>query len=164
MMAGEGLHPSSKGARVLFAGDRRTVIDGPFAETKELIAGFWIWKVKTLEEAIEWAKKLPQPRTATKAEIELRPIFELEDFGRGAHPRAARAGRAPARPDRRIPPARLLERPRAGPSRPGTRLGDSMKGARKPEKSWDQMVRPSSISLSLWRERARLLRSRSVAR
>lgn len=80
MMAGEGLHPSSKGARILFDGDRRTVVDGPFAETKELIAGFWIWKVASLEEAIEWAKKCPNPSGA-EGQIELRPIFELEEFG-----------------------------------------------------------------------------------
>lgn len=81
MMAGEGLHPSSKGVRVLFSGDRRTVVDGPFAETKELIAGFWIWKVKTLEEAIEWAKKCPGDPNGGEGQLELRPIFELEDFG-----------------------------------------------------------------------------------
>ena len=80
MLAGEGLHPSSKGARVKFSGARRTVIDGPFAETKELIAGFWIWKVKSLEEAIEWVKRSPNP-TGVESEIEIRQIFEAEDFG-----------------------------------------------------------------------------------
>ena len=80
MLAGEGLQPSSKGARVRFSGDKRTVIDGPFAETKELIAGFWIWKVKSKEEAIEWVKRCPNPHAAG-GEIEIRQIFEAEDFG-----------------------------------------------------------------------------------
>ncbi len=80
MLAGEGLHPSSKGARVKFSGDKRTVIDGPFAETKELIAGFWIWQVKSKEEAIEWVKRCPNP-TGVESEIEIRQIFEAEDFG-----------------------------------------------------------------------------------
>ena len=81
MLAGEGLHPSSKGARVRFAGDKRTVIDGPFAETKELIAGFWMWKVKSKEEAIEWVKRCPNPMPGTESEIEIRQVFEAEDFG-----------------------------------------------------------------------------------
>jgi hypothetical protein len=80
MLAGEGLHPSSRGVRVKFSGDKRTVIDGPFAETKELIAGFWIWKVKSKEEAIEWVKRCPNPH-AEGGEIEIRQIFEAEDFG-----------------------------------------------------------------------------------
>ncbi len=80
MQAGEGLHPSSKGARVKFSGDKRTVVDGPFAETKELIAGFWIWQVKSKEEAIEWVKRCPNP-TGAESEIEIRQIFEAEDFG-----------------------------------------------------------------------------------
>jgi hypothetical protein len=80
MLAGEGLHPSSKGARVRFSGDQRTVIDGPFVETKELIAGFWLWKVKSKEEAIAWAKRCPNP-TGNESEIELRQVFEAEDFG-----------------------------------------------------------------------------------
>ncbi len=80
MVAGEGLHPSSKGARVRFSGDQRTVIDGPFAETKELIAGFWIFNVKSREEAIEWVKKCPNPMPGD-SEIEIRQIFEAEDFG-----------------------------------------------------------------------------------
>ncbi len=80
MLAGEGLHPSSKGKRVRFSGDKRTVIDGPFAETKELIAGFWLWQVKSMDEAIEWAKRCPNP-TGEGAEIEIRPVFEAEDFG-----------------------------------------------------------------------------------
>ncbi|KJZ50729.1 MULTISPECIES: YciI family protein [Pseudomonas] len=81
MLAGEGLHPSSKGARVKFSGDRHTVIDGPFIETKELIAGFWLWKVKSKEEAIEWVKRCPNPMPGTEAEIEIRQVFEAEDFG-----------------------------------------------------------------------------------
>jgi hypothetical protein len=80
MLAGEGLHPTSKGARVRFSGTRRTVIDGPFAETKELVAGYWIWKVKSKEEAIEWVKRCPNPMP-TDSEIEIRQIFEAEDFG-----------------------------------------------------------------------------------
>ena len=80
MLAGEGLHPSSKGARVRFSGANRTVIDGPFAETKELIAGFWLWNVKSKEEAIEWLKRCPNP-TGEEAEIEIRQVFEAEDFG-----------------------------------------------------------------------------------
>ena len=80
MLAGEGLHPSSKGKRVRFSGSKRTVIDGPFAETKELIAGFWLWQVKSMEEAIEWIKRCPNP-TGAESVIELRPVFEMEDFG-----------------------------------------------------------------------------------
>jgi hypothetical protein len=80
MLAGEGLHPSSKGARVKFSGTKRTVIDGPFAETKELIAGFWLWQVKSKEEAIEWVKRCPNPLPG-ESEIEIRQIFEAEDFG-----------------------------------------------------------------------------------
>jgi len=90
MQAMDGLHPSSKGKRVRFAGGKTTVIDGPFAETKELIAGFWLWKVKSMEEAIAWVKRCPNPNTGTPeerakfgaaTEIEIRPIFEAEDFG-----------------------------------------------------------------------------------
>lgn len=80
MLAGEGLHPSSKGARVRFSGTQRSVIDGPFAETKELIAGFWLWQVKSLEEAIEWVKRCPNPMPGD-SEIEIRQVFEAEDFG-----------------------------------------------------------------------------------
>ena len=80
MLAGEGLQPSSKGARVKFSGDRRTVIDGPFAETKELIAGFWLWQVKSKEEAIEWVKRCPNPLNG-ESEIEIRQVFETSDFG-----------------------------------------------------------------------------------
>ena len=80
MLAGEGLHPSSKGARVRFSGKKRTVIDGPFAETKELIAGFWLWQVKSKEEAIEWVKRCPNPMPGD-SEIEIRQVYEAEDFG-----------------------------------------------------------------------------------
>ena len=80
MLAGDGLQPSSKGARVRFSGSKRTVVDGPFAETKELVAGFWIWKVKSKEEAIEWVKRCPNPMPGD-SEIEIRQLFEAEDFG-----------------------------------------------------------------------------------
>ena len=80
MLAGEGLHASNNGKRVTFSGNKRTVVDGPFAETKELIAGFWLWQVKSLEEAIEWVKRCPNP-TGEDAEIEIRQVFECEDFG-----------------------------------------------------------------------------------
>ena len=86
MLAGEGLHPSSKGARVRFSGSKRTVIDGPFAETKELVAGFWLWQVKSKEEAIEWVKRIPNPMPGTETEIEIRQVFEVEDFGAAATP------------------------------------------------------------------------------
>jgi hypothetical protein len=80
MLAGEGLHPTSKGARVRFSGGRRTVIDGPFAETKELIAGYWLWRCKSKEEAIEWVKRCPNPYNED-GEVEIRQVFEAEDFG-----------------------------------------------------------------------------------
>jgi len=80
MLAGEGLHPSSKAKRVHFSGAKRTVTDGPFAETKELIAGYWIWKVNSMEEAVEWVKKCPNPMNG-ESDIDIRPIFEAEDFG-----------------------------------------------------------------------------------
>jgi hypothetical protein len=80
MLAAEGLHPSSKGVRVHFSGDQATVIDGPFAETKELIAGFWMWKVKSLAEAVEWVKRCPKPQGATEGVIEIRPVFDAPDF------------------------------------------------------------------------------------
>ena len=79
MLAGEGLHPSSKGARVRFAGDRRTVVDGPFAETKELLAGFWLWQVRSKEEAIAWVKRMPNPMLED-SEVEIRQVFSTEDF------------------------------------------------------------------------------------
>jgi hypothetical protein len=81
MLAGDGLQPSSKGARVRFSGDKRTVIDGPFAETKELVAGFWMWKCNSLAEAIEWVKKCPHPHPGNECEIEIRQVFEMADFG-----------------------------------------------------------------------------------
>lgn len=80
MLAGEGLHPSSKGKRVRFSGRERTVIDGPFAETKELIAGYWLWEVKSMEEALEWVKRCPNPMESD-SDIEIRPLFEASDFG-----------------------------------------------------------------------------------
>ncbi len=80
MLAGEGLHPTSKGARVRFSGGKRTVIDGPFTETKELIAGYWLWQVKSMDEAVEWVKRCPNPMMSD-SEIEIRPLFEMEDFG-----------------------------------------------------------------------------------
>ena len=81
LLSGEGLQPSSKGARVRFTGDRRIVIDGPFTGTRELIAGFWLWQVNSKEEAIEWVKRCPNPMPGTEAEIEIRQVFEAEDFG-----------------------------------------------------------------------------------
>jgi hypothetical protein len=86
MLAGEGLHPSSKGARVKFSGSKRIVTDGPFAETKELVAGFWLWQVKSKEEAIEWVKRIPNPMPGTETEVEIRQVFEIEDFGAAATP------------------------------------------------------------------------------
>ena len=80
MLAGEGLHPSSRGKRVRFSGKQRTVIDGPFAETKELVAGFWLWQAASMEEAVEWVKRCPNPMEG-ESEIEIRPVFEAEDFG-----------------------------------------------------------------------------------
>jgi hypothetical protein len=80
MLDGDGLHPSSKGARVAFSGKERKVIDGPFAETKELLAGYWVWQVKSLDEAIEWVKRIPNP-TGEESMVEIRPVFEAEDFG-----------------------------------------------------------------------------------
>ncbi|HTK32003.1 MAG TPA: YciI family protein [Candidatus Saccharimonadaceae bacterium] len=85
MLAGEGLHPSSKGARVRFSGAKRSVIDGPFAETKELVAGYWLWQVRSLDEAIEWVKRCPNPM-AGESEIEIRPVFEAADFGEAFTP------------------------------------------------------------------------------
>jgi hypothetical protein len=81
MLAGDGLHPSSKGVRVAFSGGERKVIDGPFAETKELLAGYWLWQVKSMDEAVEWVKRVPHPHEGVDAEIELRPVFEPDDFG-----------------------------------------------------------------------------------
>lgn len=81
MLAGEGLHPSSKGKRVRFSDGKKTVVDGPFSETKELIAGFWLWQVKSMEEALEWVRRCPDPMPGEESEIEIRPVFEAEDFG-----------------------------------------------------------------------------------
>lgn len=89
MLAGEGLHPSSKGKRVKFSGGQRVVTDGPFAETKELIAGFWLWNVKSMEEAVEWVKRIPSdPADPSSGEIEIRPVFETADFGDELTPEA----------------------------------------------------------------------------
>ena len=85
MLAGEGLHPTSKGKRIRFEGTKRTVIDGPFAETKELIAGFWLWQCKSMEEAVEWVKRCPNPHV-TDGEVEIRQVFEAEDFGAALSP------------------------------------------------------------------------------
>jgi hypothetical protein len=80
MLAGEGLHPSSKGKRVKLAGSKRTVVDGPFTETKELVAGFWLWQVKSMDEALEWVKRVPDPMPGEESEIEIRRVFDAEDF------------------------------------------------------------------------------------
>jgi hypothetical protein len=82
MLAGEGLHPSSKGKRIVFSGGRKSVIDGPFAETKELIAGFWLWQVRSMEEALEWVRRCPDPMPGEESVIEIRPVFEADDFGK----------------------------------------------------------------------------------
>jgi hypothetical protein len=87
MLAGDGLKPSSKGKRVRFSGDKRTVIDGPFAETKELISGFWIWQVRNMDEAVEWLKRCPNPHCAD-SDVDIRPMFEAEDFGENLTPEA----------------------------------------------------------------------------
>ena len=86
MLDGDGLQPSSKGKRIKFSGGKRTVIDGPFAETKELIAGFWIWQVRSMEEAVEWARRCPDPMPGEDSELEIRPFYELEDFGKELTP------------------------------------------------------------------------------
>jgi hypothetical protein len=82
MLAGEGLHPSSKGKRLVFSGGKKTVLDGPFAETKELIAGFWLWQVKNIDEALEWARRCPDPMPGEEGLLEIRPVFEAADFGK----------------------------------------------------------------------------------
>ncbi len=92
MLAAEGLHPSSKGKRVRFSGDRRTVVDGPFTEAKELVAGFWIWRVASMDEAVEWVKRCPNP-TGGESEIEIRPIGETEEFGAELTPEARAKGK-----------------------------------------------------------------------
>jgi len=81
MLAGEGLHPSAKGKRIVFSGGKRTVVDGPFAETKELIAGYWLWQVGSMDEAVEWARRCPDPMPGEEAQLEIRPVFAAEDFG-----------------------------------------------------------------------------------
>lgn len=86
MLAGDGLHPSSKGKRVRFSGGKKTVIDGPFTETKELVAGYWIWQVRSMDEALEWVRRCPDPMPGEESEIEIRPLFEAEDFGAGLTP------------------------------------------------------------------------------
>ena len=82
MLAGEGLHPSSRGKRVVFSGGKKIVVDGPFAETKELIAGYWLWQVKNMDEALEWARRCPDPMPGEQAILEIRPVFDPEDFGK----------------------------------------------------------------------------------
>ena len=82
MLAGEGLQPSSKGKRIKISGRQRSVVDGPFAETKELIAGYWVWQVRSMDEAVEWARRCPEPMPGEEAELEIRPFFEAEDFGK----------------------------------------------------------------------------------
>jgi hypothetical protein len=82
MLAGDGLHPSVKGKRIAFSGGKRTVVDGPFTETKELIAGYWVWQVRSMEEAVEWARRCPDPMPGEEAVLEIRPVFEPDDFGK----------------------------------------------------------------------------------
>ncbi len=82
LLAADGLHPSSKGKRVRFSGGKKTVIDGPFTETKELVAGYWVWQVKSMDEALEWVRRCPDPMPGEESEIEIRPVFEAEDFGK----------------------------------------------------------------------------------
>jgi len=86
LLAGDGLHPSGRGKRVRFSGGKKQVIDGPFAETKELVAGYWIWQVKSMDEAVEWAKRCPDPMPGEESELEIRPVFEAEDFGEAFTP------------------------------------------------------------------------------
>lgn len=86
LLAGDGLHPSSKAKRVHFSGSKRSVIDGPFAETKELIAGYWIWQVKSMDEAVEWVRRCPDPMPGEEADVDIRPVFEMEDFGEAMTP------------------------------------------------------------------------------
>lgn len=101
MLAAEGLHPSGKGKRVTFSGGKKTVVDGPFAETKELIAGFWLWQVKSMEEAIEWVRRCPDPMPGEESVIEIRPVFEAEDFGKEFTPELrAQEGRLRAEVER----------------------------------------------------------------
>ncbi len=102
MVAGEGLHPSSRGKRVIFSGGKKTVVDGPFAETKELIAGFWLWQVKSMDEALEWARRCPEPMPGEEGILELRPLFAADDFGEALTPELrAREERLRAQLDQR---------------------------------------------------------------
>ena len=100
MLAGEGLHPSAKGKRIKFSGGKRTVVDGPFAETKELIAGYWVWQVRSMEEAVEWARRCPDPMPGEDAELEIRPDLRSRGLRQGVHARASRAGGSAPRGDR----------------------------------------------------------------
>jgi hypothetical protein len=109
MLAGEGLHPSAKGKRVRFSGKNRTVTDGPFAETKELVAGFWLWQVRSIEEAVEWVRRCPNPMMSD-SDIEIRPVFEAEDFG------------AELTPELRAQEDRLREQTEAAGKRPRRNL------------------------------------------
>jgi hypothetical protein len=86
LLAGDGLQPSSKGKRVRFGGDQKVVVDGPFAETKELVAGYWLWQVKSMDEAVEWVRRCPDPMPGEQSEIEIRPLYEVEDFGKALTP------------------------------------------------------------------------------
>ena len=86
MLAGDGLHPSSRGKRVHFAGGKKTVVDGPFSETKEIVAGYWIWQIKSMEEAVEWVRRCPDPMPGEESELEIRPVFSDEDFGAALTP------------------------------------------------------------------------------
>jgi hypothetical protein len=86
MQSGDGLHPSAKGKRVVFSGGKRSVVDGPFSETKELVAGYWIWRVSSMEEALEWARRCPDPMPGEEAVLELRPLYEIDDFGANVTP------------------------------------------------------------------------------
>ena len=147
MLAGEGLHPSSKGARVRFSGGKRTVIDGPFAEAKELVAGFWLWQVKSKEEAIEWVKRMPQPR---------RDRFRGRDpsgvrgrrLRRGAHPRAARAGGAPAQHQASSAPGPVADPPAVlRPSRTDRCAREPVTGLRDPRRAIDAVWRIESARL-----------------
>jgi hypothetical protein len=86
MLGGDGLQPSKRGKRIVFEGNQRTLVDGPFAETKELVAGFWLWQVKSIEEAVEWARRCPHPMPGETGILEIRPVYELDDFGEGLTP------------------------------------------------------------------------------
>ena len=137
MLAGDGLHPSSKGTRVRFSGGRKTVIDGPFAETKELVAGYWIWQVKSMEEAIEWVQRCPDPMPGEESEIELRPVYGADDFGKEFTPEL-RAQEERLRAEARAPAAVVGDPATMRSSRPCGRrasagLADpSVKTSRRP--------------------------------